>query len=732
MPPRRGQGLLNAEQLANESFECDDEDVLPPFAGPPACSALEITGFIKKGGLLTKRISLSADGGLISDGSACLMSTGYAWRQRFDKLEEFGAFVNNLHSNQALALGSLTAELSEVVEVVSKRRLQKPSSDARYDTISRTREYLEYRSGCPTLILFDFDSKGMPPEVRRRVDQFGGYWPALTSVISELATAARVVRASTSAGICRADTGQAIGGSDGQHNFVIIPDGSDAERFLRDLHDRCWLTGLGWCRVDAAGRLLHRSLVDQMVGRPERLVFEGPPDLDPALVQDTETRRAVAVEGEILDSAVVCPPLSSAEEADLAELRAREAERLAPECATARQAFLKRQARRLIERHPSMSQDAAARAIQRQVEGVLLPWVELDFVDETLVGTTVADVLKNPERYRGEKLADPIEGREYDRDCAYINLHADGSPWIYSFAHGETIYELKFDAITIEQAIETAQEGEQAAELFVKIMMLADDLDPIEVDRLKDLVCKRSGIGPRTLMASLRKARAKVRRERWHDENNEPRPGTISLEDFYANLEMHNYIYTPTGKMWPAASVNARVSSQTLMAAGKPVFSESGNPIMIDANEWLDAHRAVEQITWVPGLPMIIRDKYVVEGGWVDRPNASCFNLYLPPRITLGDPSDISPWMDHLVYVYPDDVDHITNWLSHRVQRPQEKLNHGLVLGGPQGIGKDTILEPVRNAIGPWNFKEASPKQVLGRFNAYLKSVILRISLDHS
>src|SRR6266705_5794132 len=60
MPPRRGQGLLNAEQLANESFECDDEDVLPPFAGPPACSALEITGFIKKGGLLTKRISLSS------------------------------------------------------------------------------------------------------------------------------------------------------------------------------------------------------------------------------------------------------------------------------------------------------------------------------------------------------------------------------------------------------------------------------------------------------------------------------------------------------------------------------------------------------------------------------------------------------------------------------------------------------------------------------------------------
>jgi hypothetical protein len=62
------------------------------------------------------------------------------------------------------------------------------------------------------------------------------------------------------------------------------------------------------------------------------------------------------------------------------------------------------------------------------------------------------------------------------------------------------------------------------------------------------------------------------------------------------------------------------------------------------------------------------------------------------------------------------------------VQRPEEKINHALVLGGPQGIGKDTLLEPVKYAIGHWNFQEASPQQILGRFNGFLKSVILRIS----
>jgi hypothetical protein len=68
------------------------------------------------------------------------------------------------------------------------------------------------------------------------------------------------------------------------------------------------------------------------------------------------------------------------------------------------------------------------------------------------------------------------------------------------------------------------------------------------------------------------------------------------------------------------------------------------------------------------------------------------------------------------------------NWLAHRVQRPDDKINHALVLGGAQGIGKDTSLEPVKCAIGPWNFSEVSPQHMLGRFNGFLKSVILRVN----
>ena len=49
--------------------------------------------------------------------------------------------------------------------------------------------------------------------------------------------------------------------------------------------------------------------------------------------------------------------------------------------------------------------------------------------------------------------------------------------------------------------------------------------------------------------------------------------------------------------------------------------------------------------------------------------------------------------------------------------RPEEKINHALVLGGKQGIGKDTLLEPVKRAVGAWNWEEVSPQAMLKRFN---------------
>lgn len=203
----------------------------------------------------------------------------------------------------------------------------------------------------------------------------------------------------------------------------------------------------------------------------------------------------------------------------------------------------------------------------------------------------------------------------------------------------------------------------------------------------------------------------------------------VTMDDFVAYMPMHAYIFTPCRELWVGASVNARLPRVAQFDQyGQPMLNAKGEPVTMSPTLWLDKNRPVEQMTWCPGLPMLIADRLVVAGGWIERPDVTCFNLYLPPRLALGDPSQAGPWLEHLHTIFPEDAAHITHWLAQRVQRPADKINHALVLGGAQGVGKDTLLEPVKYAVGPWNFQDISPTHLLGRFNGFAKSVVLRVN----
>jgi hypothetical protein len=393
-------------------------------------SALQITVLTKSDGPLTKRITLGDDGSPKSDGRACMMSRGTARRFEFRCVQQAADQIERLGSDEALALGRLRPGLSDRVEVTTKRKLNGAHHP---DVIARTPEYLVYQPGEPALALIDYDTKGMPPSVWAKIEERGGLWAALVSALPALAGAARVERRSTSAGLFRTDTGEELRSSSGMHVYLVVLDGSDVERFLKDLHKRCWLAGLGWLMIGAGGQLLERSIVDRVVGSPERLVFEGAPVLDPPLAQDKASRRPVAIDGEALDTVAACPPLTIVEQSGLNELRAKETHRLAPDVVKSRESFINRQSHWLVER-TGMDVGRARRTILRQCEGVLLPDVVLPFDDEDLAGKTVADVLADPAKFAGATLADPLEGVDYGRCKARIMRRADdGTPWIHSF-----------------------------------------------------------------------------------------------------------------------------------------------------------------------------------------------------------------------------------------------------------------------------------------------------------
>ena len=169
--------------------------------------------------------------------------------------------------------------------------------------------------------------------------------------------------------------------------------------------------------------------------------------------------------------------------------------------------------------------------------GILRPDVGLPFDNPELAGKTVGDVLANPEHFEGETLADPLEGIDYGPCKAMIMRQADGTPWINSFAHGHTVYELKYDAGSVRRAMEEATKEDVVA-TFARLAVVAD-LDAIEQAELRQLAKDLSGFGLREIGAVLKEAlrkqaklEAKRKQARRAAERQDPRPQVRSpLED---------------------------------------------------------------------------------------------------------------------------------------------------------------------------------------------------------
>jgi hypothetical protein len=484
---------------------------------------IELTVFSKAGGPLTKRISLAPDGSVVSDGSACLMAQGYACRAGIANMAEFGILIEMLKPYQAIALGQLRPELPDQVEVTTKAKLNGGAG-----VIARTGQDIVFHPAEHALVLFDHDRKGMPATVAATLRQHGGFWPALVSVLPDLADVARLTRASTSAGLYHGETGVELPGSEGAHVYIVACDGTDGNRFLRALHERCWLAGMGWYMLGVAGQLLDRSIVDRMVGGPERLVFEGGPLLDPPVRQHCECRKPVVTSGAALDTMAACPPLGIAERSRLAEIKAKAAYALEGERGRVRRVFVVRQAKALVKR-TGVSEIVATRTIERQLDGVLWPDIVLPFDDPELAGCTVRDVLADPDRFVGETLADPLEGVDYGKCVAKILRRENGSLLIHSFAHGRTIYDLRLDAAAVRAAMMRALEAEAVA-VFVRQAVVAD-LDATELEELRQLAHERSKVGLRVINSALKAAQreqaekdAKAAQRQQAAQRQDPRP----------------------------------------------------------------------------------------------------------------------------------------------------------------------------------------------------------------
>lgn len=204
-----------------------------------------------------------------------------------------------------------------------------------------------------------------------------------------------------------------------------------------------------------------------------------------------------------------------------------------------------------------------------------------------------------------------------------------------------------------------------------------------------------------------------------HPELTAPQADAISR--FWAHLPSGKILEETSRTFYIAGSVDKHVGRiKDYMKTGPGV----------QASTWLSQHRYVDSVGWDPDKPMIVEDRIFVDE-WIPAPGKRTFNLYLPSAIVPVE-GDASAWLNHIKTLYPNEAEHILRWCAHRVQRPGEKVNHGLVFIGEPGIGKDIAIDPVIAAVGAQNFKSISAKDFFkSDFNAYLESVLLRIDEVH-
>jgi hypothetical protein len=188
----------------------------------------------------------------------------------------------------------------------------------------------------------------------------------------------------------------------------------------------------------------------------------------------------------------------------------------------------------------------------------------------------------------------------------------------------------------------------------------------------------------------------------------------LTPQDFWAHLPSHKYINTVTRELIPVDALNGSLK-------------RFGDSLGMKPAQWLDMMRAVQQMSWQPEYPEIIEGMVSVDGVLKPDAKGKIYNLYRPSDAVATE-GDATPWLEHVRSIYPDEADHLLRWMAFRIQHPGRKINHAVVLGGNQGIGKDWMLEPVRYGVGVGNFEDIEYKGLFDNYSEWAERTLLVVN----
>jgi hypothetical protein len=136
----------------------------------------------------------------------------------------------------------------------------------------------------------------------------------------------------------------------------------------------------------------------------------------------------------------------------------------------------------------------------------------------------------------------------------------------------------------------------------------------------------------------------------------------------------------------------------------------------------------VVTVTSKPGADVITTE--INERGF----EVSAVNLWRPstmkPNMQATNPTDVEPWLDLVDKLFGKDTPeakHFLDFCASVLRRPGQKIGHALVLVGGQGVGKDTVLKPIFEALGVHNLAAIGPEELFGQFNPFLLKQVVYV-----
>jgi Family of unknown function (DUF5906)/Bifunctional DNA primase/polymerase, N-terminal len=127
----------------------------------------------------------------------------------------------------------------------------------------------------------------------------------------------------------------------------------------------------------------------------------------------------------------------------------------------------------------------------------------------------------------------------------------------------------------------------------------------------------------------------------------------------------------------------------------------------------------LSDVTYAPGKPKLTPNI-------ASNPPSYVFNRWEEP--TIPAPGPVHLWLDHLSFIMESEADRFLKWCACVVQLPHEKPNWHFLVMGPSGLGKDTMMAPMRVAVGERNYAETRVYELEGDFNSVVESKLLVLS----